>query len=342
MQDSAPPVQYTKTSDGYSIAYMTSGEGPALVVMPHVFQHGQRLWGGGPYGRTLRYLAKRFRVIHYDSRGQGMSQRGLAADHTMEAYERDLEAVVAATGVRRVAIQASNQFGHIALRYAVRHPGLVSAVILHDTSVDGTYETLMTGEMLEVAKTNWGLYLVLNARAVFPGIDVQGMVGYFEAAVNQPDHLKLLDVALRSNAKEIAQEVNLPVLLLCTTGVARPGSEDWGKLLAPLIAGSRLVMGENHFMRDGETTALATQTESFLAEIGYEADAKTAQAPGGLSAREVEVLRLIAAGKSNPQIAEDLTLSINTVQRHVSNILAKTGLANRAEAASYATRHGLA
>jgi DNA-binding NarL/FixJ family response regulator len=61
----------------------------------------------------------------------------------------------------------------------------------------------------------------------------------------------------------------------------------------------------------------------------------------GLSSREVEVLRLIAAGKSNPQIAEELVISLNTVQRHVSNILAKTGLANRTEAAAFAHRHNL-
>jgi DNA-binding NarL/FixJ family response regulator len=55
----------------------------------------------------------------------------------------------------------------------------------------------------------------------------------------------------------------------------------------------------------------------------------------------MEVLRLIAAGKSNPQIAGELVISLNTVQRHVSNILAKANLANRAEAASYATRNGI-
>jgi DNA-binding CsgD family transcriptional regulator len=63
--------------------------------------------------------------------------------------------------------------------------------------------------------------------------------------------------------------------------------------------------------------------------------------PGGLSVREVEVLRLVAVGKSNRDIAECLMISPNTATRHVSNILAKVGAANRAEAASYATRHGL-
>jgi DNA-binding NarL/FixJ family response regulator len=64
--------------------------------------------------------------------------------------------------------------------------------------------------------------------------------------------------------------------------------------------------------------------------------------PAGLSGREVEVLRLIAAGCSNRAIAETLFISPNTVLHHVSSIFAKTGVANRAEAAAYATRHGLA
>ncbi len=63
--------------------------------------------------------------------------------------------------------------------------------------------------------------------------------------------------------------------------------------------------------------------------------------PGGLTKREVEVLRLIAGGRSNQEIADELVISLNTVFRHVSNIFDKTGVANRAEAAAYATRHGL-
>lgn len=63
--------------------------------------------------------------------------------------------------------------------------------------------------------------------------------------------------------------------------------------------------------------------------------------PDGLTQREVEVLRLIAAGKSNREIAEELTISLKTVARHISNIFAKTNAANRTEAAAYAARHKL-
>lgn len=62
----------------------------------------------------------------------------------------------------------------------------------------------------------------------------------------------------------------------------------------------------------------------------------------GVTRRERDVLRLVAAGKSNRQMAEELSISINTADRHVSNILTKIGAANRAEAASFAVRQGLA
>ena len=63
--------------------------------------------------------------------------------------------------------------------------------------------------------------------------------------------------------------------------------------------------------------------------------------PGGLTQRKVEIIRLVAAGKTDREIAEDLIIAVRTVTTHVGNILNKTGSSNRAEAASYANQHGL-
>ncbi len=70
--------------------------------------------------------------------------------------------------------------------------------------------------------------------------------------------------------------------------------------------------------------------------------ARTPAYPDGLTQREVEVLRLVAAGKTDREIAEELVIGVRTVTTHVSNILNKVNAVNRTEAAAYATRRGLA
>ena len=80
--------------------------------------------------------------------------------------------------------------------------------------------------------------------------------------------------------------------------------------------------------------AAAPAAPAFLASAGFWL--------AGLTDREVEVLRLIAAGRSNRAIAQALFISPNTVLHHVSSIFAKLGVANRAAAAACATRLGLA
>ncbi len=84
-----------------------------------------------------------------------------------------------------------------------------------------------------------------------------------------------------------------------------------------------------------------TERVTALRKAGDATSRPTPSLPDGLTQRELEVLRLIATGSSNPMIAEALVISINTVERHVTNILNKSRSANRAQAAAYAARHGL-
>jgi DNA-binding NarL/FixJ family response regulator len=84
--------------------------------------------------------------------------------------------------------------------------------------------------------------------------------------------------------------------------------------------------------------ALAGRADALRARIRK---ASSEVYPAGLTRREVEVLRLVAAGKGNREIAQSLFVSANTVANHVSNILAKTNTANRTEAAAFAQRSAL-
>ena len=71
-------------------------------------------------------------------------------------------------------------------------------------------------------------------------------------------------------------------------------------------------------------------------------DTKAPAPAARLTEREVEILRLVAAGRSDREIAEALVLSARTVSNHVAHILLKPGAENRAAAAAFALRHGLA
>ena len=70
-------------------------------------------------------------------------------------------------------------------------------------------------------------------------------------------------------------------------------------------------------------------------------DAPPARDRHGLSARELEVLRLVASGAGNKAIAAELVLSEKTIERHLSNIFAKLGVSSRAAATAFAYEHGL-
>ena len=113
--------------------------------------------------------------------------------------------------------------------------------------------------------------------------------------------------------------------------------------------------------RDGEgdrnkATSLLEESLAISSELGMrplmervtvrleQAQAETEKAPvypDGLTQREVEVLRLIAAGKTNLEIAEELVIAEGTARRHVANIYEKIGAANRAEATRYAIKNEL-
>lgn len=93
------------------------------------------------------------------------------------------------------------------------------------------------------------------------------------------------------------------------------------------------------------TGSSGVSTDAADAPVGGTAAAPAAgpaTPPNGLTAREVEVLQLIAAGKSNPEIARELFVSEATVKTHINHVFAKTGARDRAQAVRFAYQHGLA
>jgi LuxR family transcriptional regulator, maltose regulon positive regulatory protein len=109
-------------------------------------------------------------------------------------------------------------------------------------------------------------------------------------------------------------------------------------------AGREAALALQSFRRIGAAKE-AEGAAAFLADLqAPDAAAAGISNPAALSSREIEVLALVAAGKSNLEIAEDLFLSVRTVERHISTIYEKLGAhgkAARAMATAYALKHGL-
>jgi two-component system, NarL family, response regulator LiaR len=90
----------------------------------------------------------------------------------------------------------------------------------------------------------------------------------------------------------------------------------------------------------GQSSLHPTIARKLLQEISHSSGRPTI--PDPLTDREIEVLKLVAKGESNRQIADNMVISEATVRTHVSNILGKLHLASRTEAALYALREGIA
>jgi DNA-binding NarL/FixJ family response regulator len=334
----APPVQYARTSDGVSIAFSTAGAGPAMVRTPGGF--GNLSFSTGMMREAFAAFAARFTLTYFDWRGQGFSTRGLPATTTIDDFVRDLEAVVERTQTGPFVLYAQGNYtGAIAIAYAAGHPGRVSALVLHDY-IDFRHASY-AAPYRDLAEADWEAFLGTIARVGFARYTASDVSAVLREAMTQQD-LLVLNACLRASAVEaLLERITAPVLVLAARrGTSTMPSEDSGRWLAATLADARLVLtdGPDPVESDGTPVALGA-IESFLAGL------QVAPAPGPgdvLSAREVEVLRLIAQGRSNAAIASALVISLNTVRRHVSNIFDKIGAANRAEAAAYALRHGLA
>jgi DNA-binding CsgD family transcriptional regulator len=134
----------------------------------------------------------------------------------------------------------------------------------------------------------------------------------------------------------------------------RTAVEHWQALGVPYeIATTRTLLGQalRELGDDESATGSFAAAEALFEQIGARIEARhthdssvagrTVDAPAGLTAREVEVLVLIAAGHTNKQIAAELFLSEKTVSRHLSNIFAKIGVTSRSAATAFAFEQGL-
>jgi pimeloyl-ACP methyl ester carboxylesterase/DNA-binding CsgD family transcriptional regulator len=301
------------------------------------------LWRFAP--EWMQGLAARFQVVQHDMWGFGGSDRGLPPD-VPEHFDQDtVDAIIDRLRIDRFIALGLSGVGHVAVRYAAGHPERIEALILIGTTVTSGMPSFFRG----VAAENWEFFL---RSFVPPSAGPEVAQRWFESLCESTTHddwQVVARMATESNLEEDLQRLRVPTLVLHSREMAM-SSPEGARRLASLVPGARLVMLEAAGLSGagvasvlGDAAGGLAAIDAFFKDLPPRSPAPEVPAEDGgvLSAREIEVLRLLAAGRSNQQIADELVISLNTVRRHVSNIFDKTGVANRAEAATYAARNGL-
>ena len=135
-----PSIQYAQTNDGVNIAFWTLGEGEPLVHMPILISNIELEWQIPECRRWYERLARGRKLIRYDFRGSGLSQRNVPnlTTFALEAQVLDLEAVVDRLGLEKFVLCGFMHSGPPAIAYAARHPERVSRLILWCTYARAT------------------------------------------------------------------------------------------------------------------------------------------------------------------------------------------------------------
>jgi pimeloyl-ACP methyl ester carboxylesterase/DNA-binding CsgD family transcriptional regulator len=327
--------------EGRRLAYSTYGEGSPIVVGPRWVSHLEEEWEDADQRPFYSELARTHRVVRFDRIGCGLSERSLDPRPTVESESRQLEAVIDAVG-GRAAVFASSCCCLAASQLAVRDPLKVEKIVYF-----GGYATrhdipeAMRASLVQFTRMNWGLAAQMFASLFDPnacGDELQKYTRMQRKAATAEAASIFLELDLGADLRDVVPKVAVPALVLHRRG-DRTVPIGRGRELASLLPNARFIPlnGEAHVpWRDD-------QRELFRALAGFlhsDAPAEVDDA-SPLSSRETEVLRLVATGMSNREIASTLVLSEHTVHRHVANILRKLAQSTRAGAATHAMRAGM-
>ena len=350
-----PTVAYARTSDDVSIAYLAQGSGPAFVMMPGVpFSNVVAEWQIPVLRRAYLGLADRMRIVQYDGRGSGHSQR-VVNDLSFDAMLLDVDAVVDAAGLDRFALFGFYHSALHAIAYAARHPERVSRLVLFGGALRGWEPMSGTGTqaLLSLIDRDWDTFAesIAHAWLGWPD-DEEGRLAaaWFRTATTPEVASRVLREASAVDVSRDAAAVGCETLVLHRRDAS----------VIPLELSERLVEAIPHAtlrVLDGSSAALFFErNDEVVGElIRFVTGSATARPPArpargsaaatgvaGLTARELEVLRLLAGGQTNAEIAGNLGLSVNTIERHVGNVYRKIDARGRADATAWAIRRGVA
>jgi DNA-binding CsgD family transcriptional regulator/pimeloyl-ACP methyl ester carboxylesterase len=346
-----PTIAFSHTADDVAIAWSSVGKGPTLVHLPGVpFSNFEAEWRSPVLRRAYEALARDLRFVQFDGRGTGRSQRDVT-DLSLDAMLRDIDAVVDAGGLERFALLGFYHSVTAAIAYVARHPERVSHLILFGGSARGWNPMSGAGTqaLLSLIERDWDTFVesATHAWLGWPAGDEGRLAAeWFRTATTPAIARATMQAASAVDVSGEVAAVRCPVLVFHRRGASVIPLGMSEELVAGFARGElRVLEGSSASLFFENADAIVAEIVAFLAGR----DRPTGDAARGvghgaaaLSPREIEVLRLVAAGDSNGEIATRLGITINTVERHVANIYRKIDARGRADATAFAIRNGLA
>jgi len=347
MAPTAQQIRFCTSRDGVRIAYATCGAGPPLVWAAHWIHHLNHDLDNPVWGPWISLLMRRHTLIRYDLRGCGLSDRD-GIEFSFGKLLEDLEAVIDATGHERFAYFGMAIGAAIGLTFAVRHPGCVSHLVLYGAYVRnrlarGSTPAQEEKELaeLKVIERGWQnespAYGQFFASLHIPDATPEQVRSYNELlrlTTSPTNAVKLMRTYWGVELDEVVPQVRCPTLVLQPRGDSIIPFDE-GRKVAALIPGARFVpLDTRNFIlleQEPEWVRFVAEVEDFLPTV----PAKSAGVPGvlveGLTAREHDVLELVAQGLDNSTIGTQLGISQRTARNHVSTIFSKLGATSRAQ-----------
>jgi pimeloyl-ACP methyl ester carboxylesterase len=263
-------IKYAKSGDVH-IAYRVFGDGPNdMVLIPGTLSHVELWWETPAQQYLLKRLTAFARVIVFDKRGQGLSDR--VAEQTLDERVGDVRAVMDAAESKRATIYGWSEGGPMCLMFSATYPERTSSLVLYGTfasikSISGNSEEFE--QMLADLSSHWGegTLVALNAPSQAKNEEFVRMTGRLERASASPASIvALLRANYEIDVRHILPSIHVPTLILHRKLDALVNVEE-GRYLAKHIPGARYVEipGEDHFVTDLDTQdVIADEIEEFI------------------------------------------------------------------------------